>query len=119
MADVDRDLEARGVRRDLAVGAGVVVAVTALSVALAAVGSPDVLEIVLLVAAVAASGWFHGRAVGLVAALAAITWFAVALTDPAFRPEIEDPAQVQETLVLIVVSVAAAVAGDLWRVTRS
>lgn len=108
----------RGVERDLAIGAGAAVAITGLAIALAAVGLPDAVEIVLLVAAVGASGWVWGRSVGLVAAIAAIVWFAVALTEPAFRTEIEDEAQVQQTLLLIVVSVLAGVAGDVVHARR-
>lgn len=111
-------MQKRAVRRDLAVGLGAVVAMTSVAVMLAALRWPDVVETLLLVVTVAAVGWFWGRTVGLMAAMTASTWFAVALTEPAFEASIADKGQVQLTLALIVGSTIAGFAGDLLRTSR-
>lgn len=111
----DRRPTSGGVGRDLAVGLAIVVAVTCLAVELASLTLPDIVEIVVLVTAVAAAGWFWGRAAGLMGAISASVWFAVALTDPPFEANVENEQQVQLALLLIVVSVLAAFAGDLVR----
>jgi K+-sensing histidine kinase KdpD len=76
-----------------------------------------VIAIVLPIVA-AVSGWFGGREVGAVAAVAGALWFGFAHTEPRFQVEIAARADVILTLAVLVVGVLASELADAHRRLR-